>query len=129
MAKGDTDRLREMREQRYTEKTRPVSATKKPPRTELQREIDKLIDPKIPAPDLQPTEPPKNVATKSRKQVAEAVGKFRASKARDMKRQLSVWLPADLDRDVRVAVAEDVIKLEAWIEKVLREYLARRAKK
>ncbi len=112
-----------MREQRYTEKARPASTTKKPPRTELQREIDKLIDPKIPAPDLQPAEPPKNVATKSRKQVAEAVGK-----TRDMKRQLSVWLPADLDRDVRVAVAEDVMKLEAWIEKVLREYLARRGR-
>lgn len=119
MAKGDVDRLREMREQRFTEKARPGVPAKKPPRTELQREIDKLISPKVSAPDLEPAKPAKNVATKSRKRVAEAVGKVREGK-----RQLSVWLPVDLDRDIRIAVAEDVMKLEAWVEKAFREYLA-----
>lgn len=118
MAKGDTDRLREMREQRFTEKTRPAPAAKKPPRTELQHEIDKLIELKVPAPDLKPTKPAKNVATKSRKQVAEAIGK-----ARDRKAQLSVWIDPEVIKSMKLTCVEHDYKIEAFVERAIRVFI------
>lgn len=110
-----------MREQRFKERSRPQVETKKPPKTELQREVDALIDPPKPKEDLQPAKAPKNIATKNRKRVAEAIGK-----SRDGKVQFSTWMPQELMREVRIAAIEDEQTIESFVDMAIRHWLEAR---
>lgn len=118
------------------------------PRSPLAKKVDDAIDrgeqiymsqpaPKAPRKSLNKvttiTETPAGTFIDEEADIPEAAIKSKTSIAtkaerRAGKKQLSVWIDAGLDRQMRIAVAEDVMRLEAWIEKVLREYLARRGR-
>lgn len=113
--------MRAMREARHAEQSRPGRAEKKPPRTELQREIDMMIDPPKPKEDVKPAKPAPNVATKRKKRTAEVIGKTRAGKV-----QISIWISDELNREMRIAMAEDGQRLESWLDMAIRQELKAR---
>jgi hypothetical protein len=113
-APSKTEALRALREARHTEQGRPAPEVKKPARTELQREIDAMVSPKVPTPDLKPAKPAKNVATKNKKRVAEVIGKAREGIRLD-RRQLNIWVDKDLAARVKILAAQQETTIEEWV--------------
>ncbi len=112
-----------MAERRYTERSRPPAVIAKPPKTELQREVEKIIAPPVPEPDLKPAEPAPHVATKRKKRTAEVVGRVKGGKV-----PLQVWFDPELAREVKIAAIEEGLSMQAWVEEAVRQELkARRA--
>jgi hypothetical protein len=110
------DQVRALSEARHLRRTQqqPIPEARKPPRTELQREIDALIEPKVPAPDLKPAKPAKNIATKRKKRTAEVIGKTRQA-SREGKRPMTVYVDPDLAIRVKVIAAQEETTIEEWV--------------
>jgi hypothetical protein len=117
-APSKTDALRAMREARF--KAPVPREAKKPPKTELQREVEAIINPPVPEPDVAPMKPAPNIATKRKKRTAEVIGKVREGKM-----QISAWIDADLYQELKAVVAESGMKQERWIENAIAQKLGR----
>jgi hypothetical protein len=121
-----TDRLKEMREARHAERSRPQREEKKAPVPEVIRELKEMIAPKPARPDPKPIKPAPHVATKRKKQTAEIVGeaKMEVIHKKSVKRQISIRLDAALLRKLRLSAAAHETTQEAIVGEAIAEILA-----